>query len=429
VIFRNRREAGRDLAARLENLRDENPIVLALPRGGVPVAAEVAAALGAPLDVIVVRKLGLPGRPEFAFGALGEGGVRLIDPSIIARAGLSDDDVADVVNAEQEELDRRLQGYRGTVPSTVLRGRTVIIVDDGLATGATATAAVHVARARGAARIVLAAPVASPRTVEALSRVADAVVVVSAPEGFVAVGQWYDDFTQTCDAEVAALLATRARPQTSGRPIELDAAIPAGGTSLPGHLTVPEDAIGVVLFAHGSGSSRHSPRNQAMARAMYSHGIGALLFDLLTPEEAADRRNVFDVALLGDRLLAATRWLTVRSETASLPFGYLGASTGAAAALWAAGERGNQARAVVSRGGRPDLTGPRLSEVTCPTLMVVGGLDHQVLELNRAAAAQMRCRHVIEIVPGATHVFEEPGTLEQATALAIQWFEKYLPER
>ena len=289
-----------------------------------------------------------------------------------------------------------------------------MIVDDGLATGSTARVAVQVVRAMGARRIVLAVPVAPPEAVPELEAEADRVVTVVTPSPFFGVGQWYEDFSQTSDEEVAALLsragAGRGHPAGSdarGRSVRVE--IPVGGVGLEGFLEVPPGATGVVLFAHGSGSSRHSPRNQATARSLRSHGFGTLLFDLLTPAESADRRNVFDIELLAGRLLAATRWL--RSSRGHRPpaIGYFGASTGGGAALRAAAAPGNEVAAVVSRGGRPDLAGTRLASVRCPTLLIVGGADIEVIELNRNAAALLRCPWHLAIVPGATHLFEEPG--------------------
>jgi putative phosphoribosyl transferase len=192
-------------------------------------------------------------------------------------------------------------------------------------------------------------------------------------------------------------------------------------------LVVPGGARGVVLFAHGSGSSRHSPRNRFVASVLQDAGLATLLFDLLTEDEAADRRNVFDIALLAERLLAATKAVRrERPDLAALPVGYFGASTGAAAALWAATEPGVAVGAIVSRGGRPDLAGPRLAAVRAPTLLVVGGDDTAVLDLNRRALAQLPPPSRLAVVPGATHLFEEPGTLEAAAELARDWFRVHL---
>ena len=195
---------------------------------------------------------------------------------------------------------------------------------------------------------------------------------------------------------------------------------------LEGDLTIPDQATGVVVFAHGSGSSRMSPRNRLVAASLNDRRLATLLFDLLTPEEEADRANVFDIALLAGRLIATTRWVRARRGTIDLPIGYFGASTGAAAALWAAAEFGEGIGAVVSRGGRPDLAPERLSDVRAPTLLIVGGADQVVLELNRKAQARLLCANALEIVPGASHLFEEPGALEQVSLLAGEWFTRRL---
>jgi predicted phosphoribosyltransferase len=204
--FHDRDDAGRRLAPRVAELDLDDPIVLALPRGGVPVGAIVARALEAPLDVILVRKLGVPAQPELAMGALGEEGVRILDQALIDRARIRDDQIADVERRERDELERRARAYRGDRGVQPIAGRTVVIVDDGLATGATARAAIAVARTRGAARVVLAVPVAPPDTVAALRADADEVVSVEMPSALAAIGQWYDDFSQTSDAEVVAHL-------------------------------------------------------------------------------------------------------------------------------------------------------------------------------------------------------------------------------
>jgi putative phosphoribosyl transferase len=418
--FRDRREAGQRLAERLSGLRGSQPLVLGLPRGGVPVAFEVARALDAPLDVLVVRKLGVPFQPELGMGAVGEDGVRVLNPEVLREAGVTDAQLAEVEARERAEVEQRAARLRGGRPPVPLSGRTVIIVDDGLATGGTARAAIRVARERGAARVVLAVPVAPPDTVAALSREADEVIALETPEPFFAIGGWYADFIPTSDQEVADLLAVGG----AHREIDEEIEIPAGRRNLPGHRTVPGGAIGIVVFAHGSGSGRHSPRNRSVARALNDAGLGTVLFDLLSPDEESDRANVFDIPLLGERLGAATAWLV--DQHGELPIGYFGASTGAAAALWAAAEPDSPVGAIVSRGGRPDLARDRLEAVRAPTLLIVGGRDETVLELNREAAKRLRCEHRIEIVPGATHLFEEPGALEAVSELASRWFVEHL---
>lgn len=212
------------------------------------------------------------------------------------------------------------------------------------------------------------------------------------------------------------------------KPLEQLVRIPVDPVHTEGLLALPTAPIGLVLFAHGSGSSRHSPRNNYVAGVLHARGVGSLLLDLLTPEEDQDYRTRFDIPLLTQRLRAATRWLGRQPLTQSLPLGYFGASTGAAAALMAAAAEGQAIRAVVSRGGRPDLAGPEaLARVDCPTLLLVGSRDEEVLELNRQAAVHLRCPHRLSVVPGATHLFEEPGTLEAVARQAADWFEQYLP--
>ncbi|MCJ8506044.1 dienelactone hydrolase family protein [Kocuria flava] len=438
TIYEDRVDAGRQLARRLLPLRGQDVVVLGLPRGGVPVAHQVAMALDAPLDVIVVRKLGVPSQPELAMGAIGEEGARVLDERTVRYFGLGEEQVAAVEERERAVLEERTTRFREGRERVDLTGRTALVVDDGIATGATARVACRIARQLGAARVVLAVPVAPE---EAVARVveADEVVCLATPHFFTAVGYHYRDFSPTDDDEVVALLDAAARrhlPQLPGPPgagagggagpVDQDVRIPAGGAELEGHLVLPRPGAGVVVFAHGSGSSRHSPRNRYVAEVLQGAGLGTLLLDLLTPREEADRANVFDIGLLAQRLGAATAWLQQLPAAASSPVGWFGASTGAGAALWAAAEPGARVRAVVSRGGRPDLAGPRLGEVRAPTLLVVGGEDPEVLALNRRAAQVLHCPHRLVVVPGATHLFEEPGTLAQAAELARDWFTDHL---
>ena len=202
-----------------------------------------------------------------------------------------------------------------------------------------------------------------------------------------------------------------------------------GPLALPGMLALPSDCNGLVVFAHGSGSSRLSPRNTHVARQLNGHGFGTLLFDLLRNQEAEDRRNVFDISLLGSRVHEALRWVSRQDDLATLRIGIFGASTGAAAALVAAAKAPSVVQAVVSRGGRPDLAGEALRDVEAPTLLIVGGKDYDVLELNREAQGQMRCPTSLVVIPGATHLFEEPGTLDRVVAVASDWLAKHLTER
>ncbi len=203
---------------------------------------------------------------------------------------------------------------------------------------------------------------------------------------------------------------------------ERESEIPSGGRMMHGTLTIPDTARGIVTFAHGSGSSRFSPRNRYVAEVLQQGGLATLLIDLLDEEEEADRRNVFDIELLSSRLQSAVDWLSQEAETRDLRLGHFGASTGAASALVAAARQPERVAAVVSRGGRPDLAGAYLPRVKAPTLLIVGGKDDRVIQLNEEALAQLRCSREMVIIPGATHLFPEPGALEEVARLARDWF-------
>ena len=427
-MFKDRRDAGRRLAEKLQHLPLDRAVVLAIPRGGVPVAAEVAARLGLPLDITLVRKVGAPQNPEFAIGAIAEGDIEVIDREAIRGLGLSTADTTRALAKADAELAERTRELRPGHAAVDLHGRTAIVVDDGLATGHTAQAAIDAARQRGAARVVLAVPVAAPSSLRRLARDVDEIVCVEQPQDLWAVGYWYEDFSAPGRAEIEDLLeASRRRTADPGGVVAQGSAevnIPAGRALLPGRLGLPAGALSIVAFAHGSGSSRSSPRNLAVARSLEQAGHATLLFDLLTDTEATNRRNVFDIALLAERLEAASAWLAARRETTELPLAFFGASTGAAAALTAAARLGERVSAVVSRGGRPDLA-RGLEQVRAPTLLIVGGADTDVLALNRSALAKLRCPRRLTVVPGATHLFQEQGALEQVTALTIDWLEQH----
>jgi putative phosphoribosyl transferase len=385
-----------------------------------------------PLDVLVVRKLGVPFQPELAMGAIGEGGVRVENEDVLRPAGLGQAELEEAERRERPELERRAIRYREGRPRVEVRGRCAIVVDDGIATGSSVRAACRVVRALGADRVVVAVPVASRPAVTDIRSECDELICLEVPEPFFAVGEWYRDFSQSDDAEVVDLLrradadlqsvagSGNDAPTTSGRDDEVE--IRAGDVSLAGRLTIPSNAKGAVLFAHGSGSSRHSPRNRHVAAVLQQAGLATLLLDLLTPAEEPERSNVFDIGLLGVRLRDATRWAATVPQLASTPFGYFGASTGAAAALWAAAQPDCAVAAIVCRGGRPDLAMSFLPAVKAPTLLIVGGRDAVVLELNRVAQAELRCENDLAVVPGATHLFEEPGALDTVAGLARDWF-------
>lgn len=428
--FRDRSEAGRRLARSLMRFKGRDDVViLALPRGGVPVAFEIAQAIDAPLDVLVVRKLGVPGHRELAMGAVADGGIVIRTEEVIQQAGVSQQEFDAVLEEELRELRRRELAYRGDRPEPNVRGRTVLLIDDGLATGSTMKAAIQALLQLHPARIVVGSPVGAPAAVDDLRNYADEVHCPVQPSPFYAVGQSYVSFRQTTDQEVRDLLARARAPEpvsaavTRERPVRFQ----AGGVTLHGDLTIPQNASGLVVFVHGSGSSRHSPRNRFVAHELRQGGLATLLFDLLTEdEEQVDLRTRhlrFDIDLLAERLVGATDWLLQQRETRDLPIGYFGSSTGGAAALVGAVQRPDRIAAVVSRGGRPDLAGDALPAVRAPTLLIVGERDQTVLALNRQARRRMTSAEVdLETVPGATHLFEEPGTLQAVAGRARTYF-------
>ncbi len=425
-LFLDRADAGRRLAVRLQALHLDDAVVYALPRGGVPVAVEVANALKAPLDLILVRKIGAPGQPELAFAAVvdGETALTVINEDVGTQTGATPTFLKTARERELAEIERRRSLYVGRRPHVSPLGRSAIVVDDGLATGATAKAALQALRRRGAAKVILAVPVAPRDTLEAMRAEADMVICLETPKPFFGVGAFYDDFHQLSDEETVALLHRvwdEPSPASARAVSRREVRLPPLG--LIGDLQVPPDAHGVVLFAHGSGSSRLSPRNRATADDLNRRGFATLLFDLLGEDEAMDRRNVFDIDLLADRLLYSVAWIDEQPDLAPLPFGLFGASTGAGAALKAAARLGGRVRAVVSRGGRPDLAGAALGKVTAATLLIIGSADEPVIELNQIAYAKLLCDKSLKIVPGAGHLFEEPGTLEKVMDMAGDWFQ------
>ncbi|MFC5577949.1 alpha/beta fold hydrolase [Lysobacter niabensis] len=416
--FPDRETAARELASALSKYQGTRPVVLGIPRGAVPMGRIIADALGGDLDVVLVRKLGAPENPELAIGAVDEHGSIMLNENA-SWVGANDAYVQREAS-EQLMLIRDRRALYGAGKAADLSGRNVIVVDDGLATGATMTAALKAVRAQHPKRLICAVPVAAPDSLRSVAGSADEVVCLATPFPFHAVGIYYRDFSPVSDEDVAlALSASTDESFTPARPVR----IPAGEVMLEGDLTSPSSPLGLVIFVHGSGSSRHSPRNRAVADVLNRHRISTLLFDLLTPQEDSIRASRFDIPLLTQRLTSALTWVAQAPHLRRLPIGLFGASTGAAAALCAAVAHPDEIATVVSRGGRPDLAGGRsLSQVRTPVLLIVGGADYDVLALNRAAQQAMGPQAQLAIVPGATHLFEEPGTLQEAALLAADWF-------
>lgn len=414
--FDDRSQAGELLAMRLLHLAYKKPVVLALPRGGLPVAAEIARVLGAPLDILAVKKIGLPQNPEFAIGAVSEDGVPLIDEEVIQRLEIDPAEVDEVARKKILEAKDQARMFRSEIPLQPVGGRHVIVVDDGLATGATMEAAIRVLHSRRAAKITVAVPVASKQAAEKVKGLVDEFVCLETPEQFYAVGQWYESFEQVTDQEAMEFLR-RGRPTAQHQVERAEIEVPVGRLKLNGSLAVPPESRGIVIFAHGSGSSRFSPRNRKVADALNATGFATLLFDLLTEIESEDRSNVFDIKRLARRLIGATDWAVAHYP--NLPNAYFGASTGAGAALEAAAAHPKNLFAVVSRGGRADMA-EHLEQVDVPALLIVGGNDEPVLSLNHQAAKRIKDSRVA-VVPGAGHLFEEPGALDEVIEYAIDW--------
>ncbi|PTQ72029.1 erythromycin esterase family protein [Celeribacter persicus] len=429
--FKDRSEAGRLLGERLADMGLERPVVYALPRGGIPVALEVAKALEAPLDLIFVRKIGAPGAPEVALGAIVDGeNPQTVINETVRQSSHADASYLERMRAQElKELERRRARYLGDRKQIAAKGRTAILVDDGLATGASMKAALLGLQKQGAARVVIAVPVAPVYVLPEFEELADYVLCLNPARPFYGVGAFYEDFHQLSDEEAVSLLREGWERHLDAAPVRSmsmrrTVSVPPYG--LEGELTVPVDPRGLVLFAHGSGSSRLSPRNRSVAETLNAYGFATLLFDLLTSEEAEDRRNVFDIAKLAERIVDTVLYVGSEPDVADLPLGLFGASTGAGAALVAAAELQERIGAVVSRGGRPDLAGGHLADVTAPTLLIVGGDDHEVIALNRKAQGQFSCETMLKIVPDAGHLFDGVGQLETVSEMAADWFAHHL---
>ena len=426
-MFTDRRDAGRRLAEKLKHYKScKGVLVLALPRGGAVTGLEIARAIGAPLDVLIVRKIGFPGQLELAIGAVSETGAVVLNQRIISYGGVSKKYIEDEISAQKKEIDRRMRLYRGGRQLEKVEEKTIIIVDDGVATGATMKAAIATLKEEKIERLIVAIPVSPLETADELRAMADEFVCLYTPSDFMAVGNYYQDFTQVTDEEVAEILKeSEASKEGDKMAEEKQVKIPVDSVKLEGILTIPKDALSLVIFAHGSGSSRLSPRNRFVAGVLQKAGMGTLLFDLLTAKEDEVYENRFDIPLLTGRLKAATLWAKGQFETAKLKLGYFGASTGTAVALLAATDFGKEIKAIVSRGGRPDLAKDALGKVIAPTFLIVGGEDHVVIELNKKAYDMLKAERQLKIIPGATHLFEEPRALEEVARLAAEWFKKY----
>ena len=417
----DRGHAGRQLSRALRRFSIAEPLLLAAGPESVLIARQVSDRLQCDIDVLLVADVCDSEEPQVVFGAVTEGGATVIDRTTCAARRIDAATIEAAIHRGLSEAARRATIIRGGNMLTDLRGRFVIIVDDRMASAMRMSAAVSAARRRGAERVVVAAPIGARTAVENLQIVADEVICPLVVSDEHPVTDWYQEPETVTDTDVAAMLRMAARHEVS-----IEVGDPHGrGWQVQGTLAIPRGARGVVVFAHGSGSSRWSPRNQEVADSLNDAGFATVLFDLLTEDEAADRSLVFDIPYLAERLIAVVDWCRSDDRLRHLPMGLFGASTGAAAALAAAARRPEVVRAVVSRGGRPDLAMEDLPHVDAPTLLIVGGDDEQVLRLNEAALGRLSGMARIEVVPGATHLFEEPGALERVSLLAGSWFDEF----
>lgn len=397
------------------------PLVLALPRGGVPVGVELAQRLDADFDVLMVRKLGMPGRPEAGVGAIAEDGHVFYDDVALARMRVPRQALAEAVSVERDELERRRRVYRGERPMPSVAGRDCVVVDDGVATGGTARAALRMVRRAGPAQLVLAVPVAAHGAVEALRSEVDALVVLSVPDNFRAVGEWYRDFDQLSDRRVTELLSMSARsspPPAAGREVR----IRAGQVQLDGDLTMPAVLRGAVVLALGEG--RADPRWRATAAALQRSGYATLTLDLLREQERGALGD--DTEVLGERLGAAVTWLRRETEVANEPLGVLGVGRAAPAALATAAERPQDVAAVVVHGGRIDHAEPFLAEVGAPALVLVEGQDSFVRELSEWARGRMGGPTDLKVMSGAEQLLQGRREWRQVAAQSLEWFGRHL---
>lgn len=404
-FFANRADAGKRLAQELAASPlfrfPEPPRILALPRGGIPVATEIARAQDAPLDLLVVQKIGVPGQREWGLGAFSEGGDLWLDRSQVTRLGMSPHELEVVLARSRDELTVRRRFYRSRIPRTNVRSRPVLLVDDGLATGGTARAAALELRRLGVSHLALAVPVAAPHAIRSLASVFDSLVCLASPFAFQWVGEFYQDFHPIGDVELSELLS------------ELPAILPQGRRA---DLLLPSaEPRGVVLFVPGTGSSRRSPRARAVAEPLRAAGLACTLLEMPIENDSEVQTQA---------VLDAIAWIQGPGHPfRDLPLGLYGASTGAAWVLRAAAK--SPVSAIVCRGGRTDLARDSLRRIHAPTLLIAGGEDPWIVHLNRQALNELPAAR-LSIIVSATHLFEEPGALESVAAQTRSWFEREL---
>lgn len=432
-LFDDRHAGGVALAHALAGrAAPDATLVLGMARGGVAVAAPIARALGARLDAVVGRKLGVPGIEEVAFGAITEWDAPAVFDSVRDFIGLPRSVMSSIEGRERAEVVRRVQQYRDGQPLSGITGKTVIVVDDGLASGTTLLATARALRRLRPQRLIAAVPVASPDGVQQVASAFDDVVALATPDPFGTVSDWYRDYTPVDDAQVRSLLGRAPldtpEPGLVTSDQEQDVTIPTlestSDAAMVGDFGAPRDACGLIIMAHGGGSSRGSYRNRYLAARLRFAGWATLRVDLLTPRERdadANGEMRFDIERITGRLLAATRWCREEQRPGHERVVLFGASTGAAAAMEVAAAAPRDVAAVVARGGRIDLAMSSLAQVRAPSLLIVGDADTETLRQNRDCVPRLGGRVRLQTIRGAGHTFEEPGALGRVGELVTTW--------
>ena len=426
MLFQDRTDAGRQLARHLTPYADrDDTLVLGVPRGGVPVAFEVAAALHAPFDVFVARKLGAPADPELAFGAVSADGERYLDYGTVHALGITPRQVNEITADARARLDQRARLYRSGRDPLPAAGKIVILVNDGISADPGFPLILRALRERKPRRIIVASPVAPAPTCSRLQREADAVIVLHSPAELTSLGHFYRTFDQTTDDEVISLLQ-RGLDTRPPRRLEEPVAIAMPGYIAEGYLRLPPGARTLVLFANAAETGRIHPRHREMAALLNRWGIATLLFDLLSPFEEDNRRgaSLVDRSVLAARILRVIDWAQRNPATSGLRIALFGSDAAASACLSAAVRAPEALTAVVASGGRPHARIGELAQIRVPTLLIGDSLDELGLALHREALRNLTCAKELAVMPGAAHSSEEPGALQRVAERAADWINR-----
>jgi putative phosphoribosyl transferase len=430
--FRDRTDAGQQLAGQLERFRGSDAVVLAVPSGGVVVGSEVAKALGLRMDVVVVRAVRLQRDPSLVLAAVAEGGEQIIDDDAVEAIEALPSELWTALGSERAELARRVELYRLRRFHVDLHGFIAIVLLDVLSDPLEAALACRVARLRGARRVVLAAPIGTADIYTDLEEHADEITLLVAPDEVGDPLAHFERFPVVSDSVVLDHLD--ASVERDGMPdppltsvdhvsdLRVEAVVMlSDGAALRGIVMLPHLATGVVVFVHGAGSDATSPRDEVVATALAEVGIASLRFDLLTEFERY-RRLEIDAHTMVERLAGVIAWIRRQVDLRGLPLGLNGANSGIIGVLTLAAEPGADIVAIVSRGGRPDEFATSIHDVITPALFIVGGADESILEANRTTAMLIDAPSELSVIPGASHRFVEPGAMEMVAEITRDWF-------